>query len=202
MSKEFDTSKIYYRFLEAKYALDSIEKRRLYISRFGDLNDVNDGIVGFRRQSEDPKVEMSGFKLYANLYRALFGMISFTGNCVDPVLWGHYGDRGYGIALGYRVPVKLKDFDPHLKFGSWFTRVKYGEKRPAIEDHDVADVFLNLELQKKDGSEDAAKRILNGPAMHRILGALWESLFTKSKSWEYEDEYRALIEFSKSLPRE
>lgn len=88
-----------YHFTTADYALSNIKLRRLKIARLEDLNDpfewlapacvnpVDQGILqGIRQQMHEDS-----------------GLICFSEECNNPVLWGHYADRHRGICLGFDV---------------------------------------------------------------------------------------------------
>lgn len=89
-----------YHFCNKEFGLANIEKRRLKISTFLDLNDpfellchnVEDEIL--RRQMEWFKKDMA----------SRHGMICFSKSSSSPVQWAHYSERHAGICLGFDVP--------------------------------------------------------------------------------------------------
>ena len=94
--------KLYY-LTSAPYALAAIALRRLKVSRFADLNDpfellavdVSDAV--HRAAFEDIKTELNKSK----------GLICFSANWSNPVLWGHYADKHTGVALGFEIADRL-----------------------------------------------------------------------------------------------
>lgn len=91
--------RVYY-FTPAQFALSDIALRRIKIARFGDLNDP---------------FELLGVNLAAKEHRAAFrrlketissgrGLLCFSKNWRNPVIWGHYAEKHTGIALGFDIP--------------------------------------------------------------------------------------------------
>ncbi len=94
-----------YKFLDAKYGLDSIEKRRLKQSRVSDLNDP---------------FELRSFDVTNIVFRNTFlqtakdvdenrGLLCFSANWKNPVIWAHYGDKHKGLCLGFEIPDLTSD---------------------------------------------------------------------------------------------
>lgn len=89
-----------YHFLNAKYGLEDIERRRLKISRLMELNDPFEFLGAdlsdreFRRALRKTKANISKSK----------GLLCFSGSWKNPVLWGHYADKHRGLCLGFEVP--------------------------------------------------------------------------------------------------
>jgi hypothetical protein len=94
-----------YRYMEARWALQTLQTGELRVSRLSRLNDpfefrpalpyvnpafshdVVDQFLGFLVEDFDNKM----------------GIISFSEEISDPVLWSHYADSHRGIALGFNV---------------------------------------------------------------------------------------------------
>ena len=98
----FDRCLRVFHFLQEKHALEAIAKQRLKVARFIDLNDpfelfaaeLSDGRR--RRALRDVKKRMDG----------LIGLLCFSKNWKNPLLWSHYGDKHRGIALEFEVSEK------------------------------------------------------------------------------------------------
>lgn len=94
-----------YRYLAAKWAMRTLETGELRVSRLAELNDpfefrpaleyvnpafahgVVDKFLGFLVREFNPKM----------------GIVCFSEEIADPVLWSHYADSHRGIALGFDV---------------------------------------------------------------------------------------------------
>lgn len=106
-----------YHFTSAQYALQDIEHRRLKIAEIKDLNDPFDLRAPRlknsreRRSWEDWRDDMS----------RKYGMLCFSPNWVNAVMWSHYSDRHRGICLGFDVSDDIAE------------KVAYSLKRPAID---------------------------------------------------------------------
>ena len=89
-----------YRYLKAKYGLQSLADRRLKISRLDELNDpfefrsVDCSDRDFRRSIE-AAIKETG---------AAGGVICFSSDGRSPVQWAHYANRHRGLCLGFDVP--------------------------------------------------------------------------------------------------
>lgn len=89
-----------YHFVNRKYGLDDIRKRRLKVARFDDLNDpfellcVRSSIPGVRHAIRDAKRILARHE----------GMLCFSRNWSNPVQWSHYAERHRGLCMGFDVP--------------------------------------------------------------------------------------------------
>ncbi|MDX1915959.1 MAG: DUF2971 domain-containing protein [Methylophilus sp.] len=92
-----------YHFLNAKYALDDIKKKRIKISLIPDLNDpfelwtINLPNPEHRRLWKSTVEELS----------KSFGVICLSRKWNNPLLWSHYADKHFGICLGFDVNDQL-----------------------------------------------------------------------------------------------
>ena len=94
----------------AEYAISNIALRRIKISRIGDMNDPFELLPINIRNKELRKAVL----LTRDQINATQGVICFSKDWSNPVLWSHYADKHRGIALGfeldgrYAVPVSYK----------------------------------------------------------------------------------------------
>ena len=88
-----------YHLLATKWALDDLDRRRLKVARFDDLNDPFELL----------SVELSNRERRRRFYRwqrdaaAKFGLLCFSRTWRNPVLWSHYADKHRGLCLGFDV---------------------------------------------------------------------------------------------------
>ena len=129
-----------YHLLSAQNALSDIALRRIRIARYGDLNDpfelfaANMGDRNIRRAMRAWKEEFHRTK----------GLLCFSKNWENPVLWSHYAEKHRGICLGFdlndqhaltieyanqRLPVQFNNDDPtrglDREFVNRLIRTKY-----------------------------------------------------------------------------
>lgn len=92
-----------YHILPTEYAIDDLIKRRLKVSQFIDLNDP------FELLSVElsDKVNRKKFGVWKKTITREYGVLCFSRNWNNPVLWSHYGDKHKGICLGFDVPDRL-----------------------------------------------------------------------------------------------
>lgn len=93
-----------YKFYPPKYASEALKKGRFKVSPIDDLNDP------FEYQS----INMGdrSVRAWAANFRALVskentGIISFSKNWREPLMWAHYAESHKGMALGFEVVDRL-----------------------------------------------------------------------------------------------
>jgi len=85
------------------YAISNIALRRIKISRFQDLNDPFELLAVNLAE----KTTRKKFRKMKDEINAKTGLICFSKNWKNPLLWGHYADKHSGIALGFDIPDTL-----------------------------------------------------------------------------------------------
>jgi hypothetical protein len=86
-----------YKFLSADHALDDIQKHRLKISLFGTLNDPYDLMnIAYKDIDVGRAVQATKDRLGEKS-----GILCFSSDWKDPVIWTHYADTHQGICLGF-----------------------------------------------------------------------------------------------------
>jgi len=89
-----------YHFTSAKWALDTIRRQRIKVSRFNDLNDPFE-LYGAALPNKLMRVK---FRDWKNHLSDRYGLICFSKSWHNPLLWSHYADRHRGVALVFDVP--------------------------------------------------------------------------------------------------
>jgi Protein of unknown function (DUF2971) len=92
-----------YKFLNAKYGLDALEKRRLKIAR---INELNDPFELLGTNLSNPKLRRA-FTEMKNALNKNRGLLCFSKRWRNPVLWSHYSDGHRGLCLGFDIPDHL-----------------------------------------------------------------------------------------------
>jgi len=92
-----------YKFYPAKWGLEALLKQRLKVSPIDELNDPFEYLsldLGDKR-----------VRAWATLFRQKVsqdkGIISFSKNWHQPLMWAHYAESHRGLALGFDVPDSL-----------------------------------------------------------------------------------------------
>jgi Protein of unknown function (DUF2971) len=91
-----------YRYLEAEWGLKTLREKRLKVSNIKGLNDPFEWRVG--TIGDDVKHAAAGREAFDEFFDRLnkqFGMISYSAELSDPVIWSHYADKHKGIALQF-----------------------------------------------------------------------------------------------------
>lgn len=89
-----------YHLTSAEFAISNIALGRLKVARFMDLNDPFE-LLGLHLRERTYREAMSSFKGYYNTHN---GLLCFSGDWAEPVMWSHYGMKHRGICLGFNVP--------------------------------------------------------------------------------------------------
>lgn len=89
-----------YHLTTAEHAVSDIALGRLKVARFSDLNDPFE-LVGANFREREVRKIVRGFK---SAFDAQTGLLSFSEDWSEPVLWSHYASRHRGICLGFNIP--------------------------------------------------------------------------------------------------
>lgn len=88
-----------YHLTNANHAISNIGLGRIKIARLKDLNDPFEALsANFRDRAVREVV-----RKFKNDFNEYAGLLSFSRDWINPVLWSHYGDRHKGICLGFDV---------------------------------------------------------------------------------------------------
>jgi hypothetical protein len=92
-----------YHLTTADYAVSDLALGRLKVARFSDLNDPFE-LIGLNFRERKTRTILRDFK---NAYDAHTGLLSFSADWLEPVMWSHYAMKHRGMCLGFNVPRKL-----------------------------------------------------------------------------------------------
>ena len=89
-----------YHFVDARYGLDDIRRKRIKISELKDLNDPFELLaIDLSRRDHRWALEATRKQL-----SEVSGMLCFSSKWSNPVVWSHYADRHRGLCLEFEVP--------------------------------------------------------------------------------------------------
>mgnify|MGYP001562713115 CR=1 FL=1 len=89
-----------YHFLRADDAINDLRKRGIKISTFSDLNDPFEFLnCGMSAKDIQDALKETMEEIYKKC-----GVICFSKNWSNTLLWSHYADKHKGICLGFEVP--------------------------------------------------------------------------------------------------
>jgi hypothetical protein len=100
----------------AEYAISNIGLGRLKVARFSDLNDPFE-LLALSFKDRDIRKIVTDFK---NENDGKTGLLCFSANWTNPVLWSHYGAKHRGICLGFNLRKTLVE------------KIQYEQKRISI----------------------------------------------------------------------
>jgi hypothetical protein len=111
-----------YHYLEAKWALDDIRRRRLKLSKIDDMNDPYEwACVRSSNERSESLLKTTRKGIAEDL-----GVLCFSLSWSNILMWSHYGDRHKGICLGFEIPDNAKKY----------RKIKYMEKVVCAPDLD------------------------------------------------------------------
>lgn len=111
-----------YQLSPEKYALQNIQRSRLKVSTFEDLNDPFE-LLGAELSDRQRREALRLFKADAHLS---MGLVCFGRTWENPVMWSHYADKHRGICLGFDIP---EEFAVPVKYVSARTAFKFQDDR-------------------------------------------------------------------------
>ena len=86
-----------YHMTSLEHALDDIERARLKVSRFSEANDPFE-LLGLNCHTLKMRKLTKQFSDAQNTRK---GLLSFSANWTNPVLWSHYASKHKGVCLGF-----------------------------------------------------------------------------------------------------
>lgn len=92
-----------YKFYPAKWGLEALSKRRFKVSPIDELNDPFE-YLALDLGDKSVRAWTTQFRKIASKE---IGIISFSRNWYQPLMWAHYADSHKGLALGFEVPDRL-----------------------------------------------------------------------------------------------
>lgn len=146
-----------YKFLTAEFGLKGLSEKRLKLSR---INELNDPFELRPYDITDPALRQAVLQTRNQIHENR-GVLCFSADWRDPVIWAHYSEKHTGLCLGFEIPKIMGDVENDES-----DYVKY-----------IADPLYFppnfLELGDQERFEIVRKM-----------------LFTKFKHWQYEHEIR------------
>jgi hypothetical protein len=147
-----------YKFLNAEFGLKSLREKRLKQSR---INDLNDPFELRPYDMTDPALRQAVLQTRDQIHENR-GVLCFSADWNDPVIWAHYSQKHTGLCLGFEIPTILGDVEQDE---AGFVKYTAGPLN-------FPPNFLELEEGKR-------------------FEIVRQILFTKFKHWQYENEIRA-----------
>lgn len=105
-----------YHFIDNSYGMDDLKKLHLKVSILSDLNDPFE-LFGIDLTNQELRNKI--YKAKGELSKEI-GLLCFSRDWHNPVLWSHYANKHQGICLGFDIP------DTNLK------KVTYSDSRKRL----------------------------------------------------------------------
>jgi hypothetical protein len=156
-----------YHFLKDCWAKEAIKNRRLKVSQFDQLNDPFE-LSCFNLRNRELR---AAHKDYRDGLTKKYGMVSFSADYRNPLMWGHYADRHRGVCLGFEAPEDT------------LIQVKYQNDRLKIEDKTFAtekDAEDLLSIKYSDWCYEKEWRLMSKLEQAQKEGDLYFEPFSKS----------------------
>jgi len=94
------SNSIYYHFLSSRNAIHDLERQMIKVSLIDTLDDPFELMPYLRKMDREHR------KLYYDVRKNVskkYGLLCFSKNWNEPLLWGHYADKHKGVALGFAI---------------------------------------------------------------------------------------------------
>jgi len=126
-----------YHLTSAEFAISNIGLGRMKVARFLDLNDPFELMALNLRERRTRKV-VRDFK---NAQDSHTGLLCFSANWTNPVLWSHYGVKHRGICLGFNL---MRDRAQKVQYKDERILANLGEEGdPLTLDNELQDLLLH-----------------------------------------------------------
>ena len=152
-----------YHITSAEHAITNIERSRMKIARFSDLNDPFELTAISFRDKSIRKIVLE----FKKTYDSHTGLLCFSADWTNPVLWSHYGSKHRGICLGFdlkrshvqkveyeaeRIPTKLRQPEHSMKVDDKLKDLLLRTKFKHWEYEDEYRVFVSLAKADREGA--------------------------------------------------
>jgi len=107
-----------YHFIAEKWAKEALKQKRLKVSNINTLNDPFEFHVGF---SKPNRKIINTFRVWKKEISKEFGILCFSKNWHNPLLWSHYAEKHTGFALGFEIQEDKA------------TKITYSKSRPLFK---------------------------------------------------------------------
>ena len=113
---------IAYHFISEEYALDVVSDQCLKLSLINDLNDPFE-LIASDLPTPDSRKEAIKFK---NFMANDYGILCFSENWKNPLLWSHYANKHRGVALKFSI---MDEIALPVKYRQNRFKINFQEKR-------------------------------------------------------------------------
>lgn len=124
-----------YNFTKEEHAISNILNKRIKVSLLEDLNDPFE-LLAIDMGDKNQRKVFNKFKRYFN---SKAGIVCFTDNWQNSVMWSHYANKHKGVCLGFDIDEKILKKVKYLKY-----RKKYELSDPKYSHGISANVLSEL----------------------------------------------------------
>lgn len=118
-----------YHLTTERWALESLKRRRLKIALLEDLNDPFE-LLGIELKTKANRKFFQELKAEVN---STIGFLCFSRSWNNPVLWSHYGDKHYGLCLGFDL---LDEWTKEITYTGDLLKAELEHQEPQNENSD------------------------------------------------------------------
>lgn len=92
-----------YKFLDEKFGLKTLREKQLKISIVDDLNDPFE-LLPYEMANPEKRMALRDAR---SVWGSQHGLLCFSADWKDPVIWAHYSDKHKGLCLGFEIPENM-----------------------------------------------------------------------------------------------
>jgi hypothetical protein len=171
-----------YHFIDSHWGLDDIRRKRIKISRFGDLNDPFE-LRGIKLPDEEIG------DLLIDIFNATFGLVCLSKDWSNALTWSHYAEKHKGFGFGFDLEAPT----------TW--DVKYVSKPKLLSCGALMEEWRNHSLKSRAESIRTGIHTRIEPPQDLVVRSMpvfQRIMTTKFDDWRYEREVRFLARLEKS----
>jgi hypothetical protein len=114
-----------YKFTSAKHGISNLQNKRLKLATLADLNDPYDLCP---LDTTDPVIS-EALNAALDPFRGKSGILCFSRNWDNLLLWSHYGDSHTGVCLGFDIPecVPGENYDTDVIYQPNLLQIRHPE---------------------------------------------------------------------------
>jgi hypothetical protein len=131
---------IYYQFLSSRNAITNLEREIIKVSRIKKVNDLFE-LQPYLRIN---RYKRSQFGKIRKKVADTYGMVCFSSDWQEPIMWGHYADSNKGIVLGFEL-VSNKYNIKEVKYPPKRERISLDPRTITLDEYIDAVGFIKYE---------------------------------------------------------
>lgn len=173
----------FYHFIRTEYVESFLRSGQLKVTQLGHSNDYFEYKPGFTDSNveHDWNLSIKGNEPC---------VVCLSAKMSSPVMWGHYGERGKGVCLVFDLPL----------LGRTDMRCSFFDNNKEFFAYTIAGLFLPIVKISYDNQRIIIPRVPEFSSAE-MAGLLAEIASSKPRDWQYEQEYRVIVDANRLVAK-